>query len=285
MPEVKLSMTARDRIVKPYLDNGTPHEFRTTPVSVSGQLKGTVVDAEAASGFAFLKFSPQVVKLARKGIGDSLLIGRLETDATEAETNLQRGGSTDGARDMAIEGLQISPMGLLLNYYTDGNITGFGAGLAPADADVVAALNGKAHICDPFGVVTPPQLQSPYLLEEAVFTSLMKLCTAELKLDTSRPFNLGSCTNYPGAAGTSALRANGLPEVRNQFIFEEGILWQRDGEADSDLTLVIELHRPLIVPISLVTLPGGAIATAPVEVYQRIGVNVLGVSVSELAVN
>jgi hypothetical protein len=285
MPEVvNLAMTAREKIVKPYVDGLIPHEFRTTPVSSVGQLEGTVVSGGAGATYAWVKFLPQVIKLFRKGEGDRLRLGALETDCTDAESNLQKGGSTDGARDMAIEGLQISGAGTIVKYFAHG-VAPTGFGVAPTDETVIAALAGEAHICDPFGLVVPPQLQSPYLLEDSLFTRLMQLSTVRIELDTSRPFKLGLCQLYPGASGQSMLKSTGIPDASNQFLFKEGLLWKRDGKSDSDLKMVIELHRPVIMPISLVTLPGGAAVTAPTAVYQRIMVDLLGVSVSELGDN
>lgn len=281
MTEIKLGMTARDKIKAPFIAAGKDFEFRTTPVSIAGQLRGDVT--AGANGVDFLVFAPQTVKLARKGIGDEAAYGRTNSDATEAETNLQRGGSTDGARDMAIEGIQISSLGCLVNYTDGGAVSGWGT--APTQEAVVRALAGQAAIVDPFGLIVPPQLQSPYLLEDALFVSLMRLSAVELKLDTSRPFNLGCARLFPGSAGASMLHSNGDPMVSNTFVFPEGILWQRDGKADSDLSLTLTLHREVVVPLNSVTLPGGAAVTPLKNVYQRIGIDLTGVSVSELAVN
>lgn len=285
MPTVNLAPTAREKIVAPYIERGQPHEFRSTPVSVAGQMRADIV-AHSAS-IAFVVFAPQEVKLARKGIGDDIQYGRTNSEATEAETNLQKGGSTDGARDMAIEGIQLSGLGTLLDYYGGGTRLGWGegGGAAPDNERVVRALNGESMLVDPFGLVVPPQLQSPYLLEDTLFVNLMRLTSLELKLDTSRPFNMGCARLFPGSAGASLLRSTGEPLNSNVFSFPEGILWQRDGKADSDLAITLKLQRELVMPISPVTLPGGSAPTIPLHVYQRIGVDLLGVSVSELAVN
>ena len=283
MPEVvKLAQTAREKILQPYIDGVIPHEFRTTPVSSVAQFEGNVVDATAT--MAWVKFLPQTVKFFRKGDGDQIKFGALETDCTDAESNLQKGGSTDGARDMAIEGLQVSSAATILKYFAHG-VTPTGFGTAPSDEVVRAALWGEGHIVDPFGLVVPPQLQSPYLLEDALFTRLMQLSTIRIELDTSRPFKLGLAQLYPGAAGQSMLKATGVPDAGNTFRFPEGLLWKRDGKSDSDLKMVVELHRPIVMPISLVTLPGGQAVSTPTNVYQRIMVDLLGVSVSELGDN
>ena len=281
---VNLAMTAREKILKPYVDGLIPHEFRTTPVSSVSQFEGVVVAQPGSTTVAWLKFLPQTVKFFRKGDGDQIKVGALETDCTDAESNLQKGGSTDGARDMAIEGLQVSSAATILKYYAHG-ATPTGFGTAPTDEVVVAALAGEGHIVDPFGLIVPAQLQSPYLLEDALFTRLMQLSTIRIELDTSRPFKLGLAQLYPGSAGQSMLKSTGVPDANNAFMFKEGLLWKRDGRSDSDLKMVVELHRPIVMPISLVTLPGGQAATAPTHVYQRIMVDLLGVSVSELGDN
>ena len=280
MPEVVLGKTARQRILERYEAGSIDHEFRTTPISSSAQFKGDVVNV--ANGVGYLVIRPQKLKFFRKGEGDQIEFGSAYSDATDAETNLQKSGSTDGARDMAIEGLTYQACGTIVKYYeTDEQITGFGT--APTNEQVLAALRGQAVICDPFGLVTPPQLQSPYLLEDAVFQQLLKLSTIELQLDTSRPYKLGGADLCPASAGTSYLHgSNGHSAT---YSFPEGILWQRDGQADSDLKVQVELHRDVVVPLSLPTFPGGANPQTLRSVYIQTRLRLHGVSVSELGIN
>lgn len=283
MPEVNLAKTARDKILEPYEAAGEDHEYRTTPITSANQLVGDVVNVYLAASMAWLKLKPQKIVFFRQGDGDQVQYGPDKVTATEAETNLQKGGSTDGARDMAIEGLGLSSAGSLLKYYEDADaVTGFG--VAPTDEDVVAALKGHARICDPFGLVTPPQLQSPYLLEEAIFQEIIRLSTIEITTDSSKPFKMGLADMFPGPAGSSHLRSNGNADASNVFRFPEGIIWNRDSRQDSDLKVTLELHRPIIVPISLVTLPGGAV-TAPKKFYQRVAMRLFGVAVGDLGNN
>lgn len=283
MPEINLSMTAREKLVKPYLDRNEPHEFRTTPVSVTGQFVANVV--AGANGICWAVFAKQTVKVGRKGMGDDIAYGRTLSEAQASDTNLQRGGSTDGARDMAIEGIQISGLGSLVDYYGEATPAAPLWGTAPTNETIVAALQGTEALIDPFGLVVPAQLQSPYLLEDTLYQSLMARTSVELVLDTSRPFRLGCARLFPGSAGASMLKSSGLPEVANSFLFKEGILWQRDGQADSDLVVNMTLDRPLVLAMSQVTFPGGNAVATPLHVYQRFAIDLLGVSVSPLAVN
>jgi hypothetical protein len=280
MPDIKLAKTARDKILEPYEEGKIPYEFRTTPISAVAQMRGEVVATN--DGIGWCLFRPQAVKFFRKGDGDTTVFGSVNnSDVTDAESNLQRAGSTDGARDMAIEGLQISPNGIVTQF-AEADLDNFGTD--PTDANVLAALRGQSMLLDPFGVVLPAQLQSPFLLESAIFQSLMQLSTVRIELDTSRPYKLGLASLYPGMSGQSMLRSNGLPATNNLFGFPEGILWKRDGKSDSDLKLIVELHRPVLVALSQVTFPGGS-ATLPANVYQRIAVDIIGVSVTELGDN
>ena len=284
MPEVQLSKTARDKILEPYEIAGEDHEYRTTPITSANQLVGEVVNVYAAGKMAWLKIKPQKVVFFRAGDGDSVPYGPDKVTATDAETNLQKGGSTDGARDMAIEGFGLSSGGTLIKYYEDNDaVTGFG--VAPTDDDVVAALKGKARICDPFGLIVPPQIQSPYLLEDALFQEVIRLSTVEITTDSSKPFKMGLADMFPGAAGASHLRSNGNADASNVFRFPEGILWNRDSRQDSDLKVTLELHRPIIIPISTVILPGGQSETAPKRIYQRITARLFGVAVGDLGNN
>lgn len=281
MPEIVLAQTAREKILQPYIDAKIPHEFRSTPISSVSQFKADYVsNTSNGTSFGFLYFAPQKVRFFRKGDGDQIDFGSIKVDSTEAESNLQRGGSTDGARDMAIEGIQITSLGALTKMAEP-----FGFGQNPTHEGVVRALQGAAVLCDPFSLIVPSQLQSPFLLEDALFRALMSVSSLSLELDTSRPFKLGGARLYPGSAGQTMLHASGLPDASNVFPIKEGILWKRDGKSDSDLKLTLELHREVVVPITNVTPPGGNTPIPPANVYQRVAIDLLGVSVSELGDN
>lgn len=285
---VKLAKTARDRMLEPYEASGTEHEFRTTPILSVNQLRGEVVNYYAASGapVAFVKFMPQKVAFFRTGDDESCEYGSGKVPASEAETNLQKGGSTDGARSMAIEGIAIASNGTLIKYIEDADAaTALGWGQAPTDDTLLAALRGNERICDPFGVLVPAQLQSPYLLEDALFQDILRLSTIELTTDSSKPFKMGLAAMFPGFAGSSYLRSNGQPAHGNVFRFPEGISWNKDGERDSDLKVVLELHRPIVLPISVVTPPGGAVPVAPKKVFQRVAMTLHGMSIGDLGSN
>ena len=281
--DIKLAKTARDKILEQYENGAQEYEFRTTPIMSVAQLQGDVVNVDTVNKIAYLKFKPQKVTFFRQGDGDQLNYGATKVNSTEAETNLQKGGSTDGARDMAIEGISLGSAGNIVQYFDDGAaIVGFGT--APTDEDVKAALYGQGQLCDPFGLVVPSQLQSPYLLEDMLFQEIVNKSTVEIQTDTSRPYQVGGADLMPGAAGSSFKRANGNPDTGNVFAFPEGILWQRDGKSDSDIKVVFELHRTLIVPISLVTPPGGTVLS-PKKVWQRLRMRLHGMSVSDLGNN
>lgn len=283
MPEIKLAKTARDKILEQYEDSATEYEFRTTPIVSVGQLVGEVVNADAVNKIAWLKFKPQKVVLFRAGDGDKIAYGAVDVAASDVETNLQKGGSTDGARDMAIEGLSLGSAGVIAQYFAAGApIVGFGT--APTDDDVKAALYGKGTLCDPFGVCVPPQLQSPYLLEDLVYQEIINKSTVEIITDTSRPYKVGGADLMPGSAGQSFRRASGNPDTGNVFAFSEGIVWNRDSKPDSDLKVIFELHRTIVIPLSLATPPGGTVM-APTNVFQRVRMRLHGVSVSDLGNN
>jgi hypothetical protein len=280
MPEIKIGKTARDRILEPYESTGQDYEFRSTPISSVNQFVGNVVDV--ANGAAFLVFDAQELVYFRTGLGERIDFGAASVPASDAETNLQKGGSTDGARDMAVEGITFQQQANCVTFFSGATaLSGFGTN--PSDPRVISALRGNGVICDPFGLIVPPQLQSPYLLEEAVFQQIIKHSTISVELDTSRPFKLGGADLCPASTGNSSLRASAGAGL--VFKFDEGIAWMRDSKPDSDMNVRVKLHRPVVVPISLTTFPGGNAVTAPTTVYLRALMRLHGVSVTALASN
>lgn len=268
--------TARDYILEKYEQSPEDFVIRSVPYFDSSQFMGEVVDPNVTEAVAYVKFAPQELSFFAHGSSSSIDLGPATVRISEAETNLRKANSTNGATDMAVEGISMARVGWRAEYASAS--AGFGEGDAPADVDVQAAMLGRNAIVDPFALLCPRQLQSPAMLQDAIFQALIKHSTVKIKLDSSPDFELGLAELLPSGAASSMIDANGLPTNDNRFEFPEGILWSRDAEADSELEVKIRLHRTVIVPIDLVTLPGGSAATAPTNVYGVVRVRLHGLS-------
>lgn len=258
-----LQPSARDLLAEQYEASQKDYRIRTTPYHSVGQFIGEVVDVQVAESVAFLKFAPQEVSFFATGRSDRIDLADETLRALFSETNLQKANSTNGPEDMAIEGLSFQRISYRAQYETHS--AGWGAALV--DVGSQRAMLGRAPVVDPFGIITPPQLQSPFMLQDAIFQGLIKHSSVELRFDTSKSFELGLLDLLPCSNASSYLDANGAPSKESRFTLNEGLLWQRDGEPDSDLEMLVTLQRELVVPLSLVTMPGGNAAVAPRRVY------------------
>lgn len=274
-------VTARDIILQQAEETGQPYVVRTSPLHSVAQFLGVVMDAQVAAGVAAVVFEPQEVSFFDFGMGQKIPLGPSDIKAEMSETNLDKARSTNGATSMAIEGLSFSRVGYRCQY-ASGTA---GWGVAPVSDALKAAMLGEAVVVDPFGIITPPELQSPFQLQDSLLQSLIKVASVSIDLDTSRPYDLGLLDVMPCSNGTSYLNANGVPSKESRFDIPEGILWSPDGKADADIRVRVKLHRRVVMPIHLVTLPGGQAATAPTNVHVVTMLRLHGLSTGPIARN
>jgi hypothetical protein len=279
--------TQRKRILEMYKKAGQPIIARTIPYHSTAILKGTVVDADTsiAPGVAFLKFAAnQSMVFFSYGIGDLIdLGGTTQERATEAETNLAKGTSTNGAQDFVIEGVGFHNRGLRVVYPT---------GAVPysqvADPAVQAALRGNAPIFDPAAIVVPPQAQSPFNLENGVFQALLGYCSLQFLFDQQRIEKIGTLDILPQGGAQSNLRSNGVPENSNRYRIPEGYLWRKDGVDDCELTVTATLRKDVIIPINRITNYKDVEATsnyAPTEMSLECVMRLYGLAVNMPSAN
>jgi len=244
--------TQRSRLLESYKKLGQPIVARTIPYHSTGVFKGTVVDADTSipPGVAFLKFAKnQQVIFFSYGIGDQIdLGGTAFQTASEAETNLAKGTSTNGAQDFVIEGVGFHCRGMRVQYPT---------GAIPytqvTDAAVQQMLLGNNPIFDPAAIIMPPQGQSPFNLENGIFQSLLGQCSLTFLFDQQRIEKIGTLDILPQAGAQSMLRANGVPENSNRYRIPEGYLWRKDGLDDCELTVTATLRNDVVIPINRIT--------------------------------
>lgn len=276
----KLFQSQRTRALEAYAAAQQPFEASTLPYHSTLQLVGDVAAADAVDDLAFLYFAPgQELRFFSYGIGDQIPWGTSQLRSGESETNIAKALSTNGASDFIIEGLGMSSRALRVSYGATAQAT-WDAGTGPGTGIIRDTLNGLVNIYDPAAIVVPPQCQSPFNLEDGLMQHLLPLLSLSLEWDRDRYNKLGTMDLLPRAGASSYLRSNGVPDSGNRFRLPEGFLWRRDGQPSSEFSAVVKLERGLIVPISLVTLPGASSGTQlPEHVYLDLTMRVFGLSV------
>jgi len=272
----------RKRLLDAYAKNGKPFIARTIPYHSTGVLEFDVVDVDetAGVGFAVARKNEQIV-FFNYGVGEQVDLGGAAgfVRATDAETNQAKGSSTNGAQDYVIEGVGLSCRAMRVEF--NGTNETYLDALA-SDPDVQNAFVGNGPIYDPAVIVAPAQMQSPANLENGMFQSLLGLSSVDFLFDRKRVEKIGTLEMLPQAGAASYLRANGAPEACNRYKIPEGYLWRRDGEPDCELTVTVILQRPLVVPISLATLWGGANEgdfIAPDKIYLELVMRLFGLGI------
>ncbi len=251
MSDVKpLFQTQRSRVLKLYAEANQPFIASTMPYHSVRSLRVDVVDADVTNGLAWgVVRRGQTMDFFGYGVGDRITLGNVTNfSATEAETNLAKGKSTNGAADFIIEGVGMSCRAMLINYTIGSGVI---VPVAPTDPDVIAAFAGTLPVWDPASIFMVPQGQSPANLENGFLQALMPLMSLEFEWDRKRTAKIGVCDCLPQAGGSSYLRANGVPSSDNRYEIPEGYVWRRDGEPDGEFMARVTLERTLVVPLSL----------------------------------
>jgi hypothetical protein len=210
--------------------------------------------------------------------------------ATEAETNLVNDRQTNASEDFAITGIGMSQRGMRVTY-ANGVITSngpWGTGVATdATTPVGRALRGLESICDPAAIVMPAQGQSPFNLEEAMFTGIQGLVDVTIEWDNRRKVSLGTMDLFPQGGARSLLRANGVPTSENRYDIPEGYKWGRTSGSDAQLVVRAVLRHPLIVPLNLVIPPllSPSAYVAPTQIDLEIVLRAYGMGFAESSEN
>lgn len=270
--------TQREILLSEYEKQGVNYLASTVPLHSTRSVRGTVVVPDLANGIAQLVIAPQSLRFFDYGVGDSIVMGADAAHvANENDTNLAKAKSTNGAADCVIEGMGISVRGRRVQYSAVD-----AALMVPgATDDILAALQGRAPLCDPASLVVPAQLGSPATLEEAIGQFVIRHASIELEFDRRRTEKLGTLATLPEAGGSSYLRSNGTPSPDSKWRIPEGYRWNRDGQPDSELVVYVKTWETLVVPISLCTIPGApGVPKSPVAMWVDLTLKLSGLQVS-----
>ena len=277
--------TQRKLLLKQYEAAGQAITCRTIPYQSTGVIQFDVVDTALATapGVAYaVARKNQVLTLFNYGVGDQIFLGggAGNVRATEADTNQGEGSRTNGAEDFVIEGVGFYARSARVMYAAGSGNLYAGTG-KPVDPDVLAALDGDLPIYDPAAINAPPQLQSPFNLENGMFQSLIDLISVDFLFDRKRTEKIGTVNVMPCGSAKSMLRANGEPNNSNIYRIPEGYLWRRAGQPDSEFTANLTLQRALVVPINgIIPYVTGAAADAmPTTIWLEVTMRLFGLAV------
>ncbi len=245
--------TQRTKAIKAFQKAQLPFLATTRPYESTRVLVGAVVNPLGASpnATAFLVYPPQEFEFFSYGIGDSVAgFGSAvqPRQATPAETNLAKGKSTNGAEDFIIEGMSLTARGQRVGFPANSPaFTGI------TDASVAGALRGEVMFFDPAAIYAPPQVYSPFNLEDGITRVILPQCSVEVEFDRRRKVTLGTLEELAEGGGNSYLRANGQPSTDNKWRIPEGLMWRRDGQPDSELIVRGKLENTVVIAINTVT--------------------------------
>ena len=163
--------------------------------------------------------------------------------------------------------MSASNRGIRISYATaDGGTPGAAAAgnAAVTDANVQQALTGGVPIYDPGALYVPPQVQSPFNLENGLYRALAGIISVEFEWDRGRVVKMGTLEQIPEGGANSYLRSSGEPSTNDRYRIPEGYLWRREGQPDSEFITRGLVTEPVACPILNVAVPSSVTPTVSV---------------------
>jgi hypothetical protein len=278
-------MTQRKRLLEAYKKTGEAITCRTIPYHSTTRFQLDVVDFASGTspgvGYAVARRN-QARTLFNYGVGNQVDLGGLggQQTATEADTNLGKPSSTNGAEDFVIEGVGFHSRGMSVAYAPGTGNLYAGPG-KPVDPTVLSSLTGDVAVYDPAAINMPPQGQSPFNLENGILQALLPMISVSFLFDRKRTEKIGTVDVMPCTSAKSYLRANGEPSQNNMYRIPEGYLWRRDGQPDSEFTAQLNLEKDVVVPINgiLPYVTGATSPAAPTTIWIQVTMRLFGLAV------
>lgn len=252
-----LFMTQRRRMIESYKAAGEPFSASTKPYKSTVTYTFTVVNPITASSVAWaIALQGQAVDYFGYKIGDTVPGNSAANSpgyrtALESDTNLSKARTTNGAEDFVIEGMSATHSSSRLNFAT-------GLGVSPSnisDATVSEVIAGSVPLIDPASLYAPPQVYSPFNLEDAPYRALAPNISLEFQWDRGKIVKIGTLEQIPEGAANSYLRSSGEPSTNDRYRIPEGYLWRREGQPDSEFIVRGVLTQAVAMPILTVLGP------------------------------
>lgn len=201
---------------------------------------------------------------------------------TLADTNQTNGHNTNGVEDFCIESMSHSLGGVRVEY----SAATVAARALVIDQDAIAALLGQREIADPGGLISPPQLTSPFNLEVPLHRAMRSNVSINFLWDNKNQIQVGTLDQLPEGAGQSYLAANGTPEVANRYKIPEGYAWRAKSRTDGDFVVRAIVEDTIVAPINLTPIMGlDAVNDVPVRLWLDLILRVHGVGFTKIGSN
>jgi hypothetical protein len=253
-----LDRLTRDEVIDTYdriqKQTGQPFSIKTLPYYSTTLVEFEVVNVDTTHSFGYAIARAQTAEWFNYGIGGRLVYaGNDAHKATRADTNLSRASSTNGAFDFVIEALGIHAKPPRVQFASSAGH--YYSGQTP-DPDLVKALAADADIYDPTAIALSQQASSPFFSSSVLYSALKNTASIGITFDSQNYRELGLLGNFAQGREAHPEDNGNTPPDDLALQIAEGLLWAKDGEPDSDLTMRLVLHNPVIVPISGIVAPG-----------------------------
>ncbi len=250
---MKLFETAAERVVgqfksakqrfamttRPYYSTGAFRFDRIAEFTDAGGLERMVFKAPAGQQIIFFSY----------GLEDTVQgFGLGNRSANDSDTNMAERTNTNN-EDFVVEGMSSNSRGIRVKYDDGEDIT-------TPDPELTEALaNGTFAIEDPGSQITPPETQSPFLLEDLPYRAIRTSTSLRIEWNRKDGDYIGTLDELPEGGGNSYLKSNGEPSATNFWRLPEGYIWRREGAPrDTILTLRARLELPVFLFVTVPTL-------------------------------
>jgi hypothetical protein len=280
MPEA-LFMTQRTKVLEAYKAANQPFQASTKPYKSTVAFGFNAVNTITAAS-VFWMVAPSGTPLTWFGykIADVVptsgpgTLGAGYRTANEADTNISKARTTNGAEDFVIEGMSCSARSQRVAFSPSPP--------AITDTDITQGIFGNRPIYDPAALYVPPQIQSPFNLENGIFRALQPYIAVEFEWDRQRIVKMGTLEQIPEGGANSYLRASGEPSTNDRYRIPEGYIWRREGEPDSEFIVRGTLQDSLIIPMLRIAVPTSATVADvenPISFWQDVTLRLHGLAV------
>lgn len=267
---------AKSRLLAEFQALGKP--FRTVSRPYRSVVTIPFAVADVANGVGYLTLGEGAeFEAFGYGLGDMIDDGvGGQRRAGEADTNQSKSGKTNGGEDFAIDSVSATCVGFRFVQTPVAGLT---------NPFVAQAYAGKALVCDPGSLIMPPQVQSPFLLNNAIFEAVQSISSVAFVFDRGTEIPIGALDEIPEGGAKSFLHSNGEPHPSSRYRVPEGYIWRNAGQQDSDFIMRMRTRRSLVIPFTQITLPGGIAVTAPTAVLMDVAMRVHGTGFRPLSEN